>query len=73
MTYGPTRSANASLQEGATDGKYKKVIANRGGFPEQTTPVARQDLNDQWYGIHETQPKMAGDAVVLPTPMSKAV
>lgn len=68
MTYGPTRSANASLHEGLTDGSYKKVIQGRGGFPEHTTQAARRDLNDTWYGVHEVPVKISGDGIDLPTP-----
>lgn len=68
MTYGPVRSANEALHEGLTDGKYKKVIQDRGGWPEGTTYAARRDLDDRWYGIHEVQPKMSADGIDLPTP-----
>lgn len=67
MTYGPTRSMNADLHIGATEGSFKKVIRDRGGFPEGTTYEARRPLDDTWYGIHEVQEKMSGDGVVLPT------
>lgn len=66
MTYGPTRSMNADLHIGATEGSFKKVIRNRGGFVEATTTAARQPLNDTWYGIHETPTQMSGDGVVVP-------
>lgn len=56
------RSMNADLQEGATDGKYKKVVNNRGGVVESTTHEARIDLCDTWYGIHE-QPVKTNQSV----------
>ena len=68
MTYGPTRSVNAALHEGLTDGSYKKVIRDRGGFPEGTTQAARRDLDDTWYGIHETPSKVSGDGIDIATP-----
>jgi hypothetical protein len=58
---------NADLHIGATEGSFKKVIRDRGGFVEGTTYEARKPLNDTWYGIHEVAPKMSGDGVVLPT------
>lgn len=66
--YPPSRSMNADLHEGATDGKYKKVVQNRGGLVEGATWAERADLNDHWYGIHEKNPKTTGDGVVAPTP-----
>lgn len=68
MTYGPTRSANAELHEGLTDGAYKKVVRDRGGFPEGTTYQSRRDLADTWYGLHETPVKVSPDGLPLPTP-----
>jgi len=68
MTYGPIRSANAELHEGMTDGKYKKVVRDRGGFVEKATSAARSDLDDRWYGIHEVPVKTTGDTLQLPTP-----
>lgn len=51
------RSMNAELNEGATDGRYKKVVQNRGGFVEGGTYDNRDELDDVWYGIHEVNPK----------------
>lgn len=65
---GYTRSMNADLHEGATDGKYKKVVRDRGGVVEGATWAERADLHDPWYGIHEKQPKISGDGVSAPTP-----
>ncbi|WP_019629624.1 hypothetical protein [Actinomadura atramentaria] len=59
MAYPECRSMNADLWAGATDGRYKKVIRDRGGFPEPLTPVMRQDLYPTWYGIVEA-PKKVG-------------
>ncbi len=67
MVYGPTRSVNAELHMGATDGKYKKVIQNRGGFVDSATYEDRRALDDQWYGIHEVNPKVSPDGVVSAT------
>ena len=68
MTYGNTRSVNADLHEGITDGTFKKVIRDRGGFPENLTHAVRQDLDDTWYGIHELPHKYGGDGIPAPTP-----
>lgn len=51
------RSMNAELNEGATDGRYKKVVQNRGGVVEGSTYGNRTDLDDVWYGIHEESAK----------------
>lgn len=66
--YANTRSMNADLHEGATDGKYKKVVYDRGGVVESLTYRERDPLLDVWYGIHETRDKTAGDGVSAPTP-----
>lgn len=69
MTYGPVRSVNADLHEGLTDGSYKKVIQNRGGFVDKsTTTRTRATLNDRYFGIHEAQMKTSPDGIQLPTP-----
>lgn len=56
MALPPLRSMNGALNEGATDGKYKKVNQNREGA-EYTTQDGRTDLDDVWFGIHETPDK----------------
>lgn len=66
--YAPTRSMNAELNEGATDGKYKKVIRARGGAVDPATALDRADLDDAYYGIHEIQPKVRPDGKVVATP-----
>lgn len=68
MVYPLSRSMNADLHEGMTDGKYKKVVYDRGGIVETETWKSRADLLSAWYGIHEKQPKVAPDNVVAPTP-----
>lgn len=68
MATAPSRSANAELSEGMTDGKYKKVVTDRGGLVEHTTYLERQDLHDVWYGIHEEPDKVLPDALLQHTP-----
>jgi hypothetical protein len=59
MAQAPMRSMNAELDSGLTDGKYKKVVRNRGGFVDADTQDSRQDLHDIYYGIHEAEVKQA--------------
>jgi len=54
MAYPATRSCNRELEAGATDGKYRKVINDRGGDVERTFVANREDLVNGFYGIHET-------------------
>ena len=68
MAYAPHRSMNAALSEGMTDGKYKKVVRDRGGFVDVATEDSRRDLDDIWFGIHEKQVKMAPDNLLHATP-----
>ncbi len=69
MSYAPHRSMNGDLNEGATDGKYKKVITDRGGFPEPLTYADRKDLDPAHYGalVEETN-KVRGDGKIVHTP-----
>lgn len=68
MVYANSRSMNAELNEGSTDGKYKKVINNRGGSVEHTTQFDRDDLNDIYFGIHEASVKVRPDSKTVGTP-----
>lgn len=68
MAYPPTRSMNTDLHAGMTDGKYKKVGQNRGGFREDTTYADRRDLSDVWYGIHEAATVELPDGRVMAMP-----
>lgn len=55
MAYPSTRSVNDELEAGATDGKYRKVIADRGGVVEHSFETDRECLNGSgYYGIHES-------------------
>ncbi len=65
--YAPPRSMNNALSEGATDGKYKKIIQNRDNA-EDTTFENRADLNDNWYGVHEKKVKVTPDGLLHATP-----
>lgn len=59
MAYAPMRSMNAELDSGLTDGKYKKVVRDRGGFVDAATYQSRRDLHDLYFGIHEAEIKQA--------------
>lgn len=68
MAYPKTRSANAELHEGMTDGTYRKVVMDRGGVVESLTYEARKDLSDAWSGIHEKADKVLPDGRMCRTP-----
>lgn len=73
MAYAPHRSMNADLSEGMTDGKYKKVVTDRGGFVEPTTYEDRKDLFPFLYGgIYEETNKVRPDAKIVSTPNTVA-
>jgi hypothetical protein len=62
MAYPTPRSMNANLEEGMSDGKYKKVVMNRGGVCESARLYDdRKDLADVWHGIHECPVKVFPD------------
>lgn len=68
MVYPISRSMNAEMNEGSSDGKYKKVVRDRGGVIAPGTYESREDLNDQYYGIHEKTVKVAPDGLLHTTP-----
>lgn len=51
---GTARSRTAELNEGQTDGKYKKAVVNRGGFPETETAKNRVTLSPRNYDLEDT-------------------
>lgn len=63
-----TRSMNADLAEGCSDGAYKKVNPNRGGVVERTTADNRLMLSDVNFGVHEAREKPLGDGTTHATP-----
>lgn len=67
MAYPLSRSMNADLAEGMTDGSHKKVVSNR-ALAESTTYRQRASLYDVWYGIHEELNKPLPDGRVRDTP-----
>lgn len=65
MVYPALRSMNKDLEEGMSDGKYKKICPNRGGVTEDRLLYAeRADLYDVYYGIHETPDKRLPDGTL---------
>lgn len=68
MVYALSRSMNSELSEGMTDGKYKKVVRDRGGVVDAGTLTERADLDDRYFGIHEKQVKVAPDGLLHATP-----
>lgn len=61
MAYAPERSRNGNLADGMTDGSYKKLNPDRGGFVESTTQDARAILNPTTYAYQETPYKEQPD------------
>lgn len=68
MAENSSRSQNAELAEGMSDGKYKKVVTDRGGVVDAATWQERSQLDDVWHGIHEARTKVLGDGTVHTTP-----
>lgn len=68
MAYPRLRSMNSELNEGSTEGKYKRVINNRGGEVDELTVDNRKTLSDVWYGVHETDQKRRPDGKLVTTP-----
>lgn len=64
MSHAPERSRNGSLKNGMTDGSYKKLAPDRGGFVETTTQEAREALNPMTYGYQELPFKEQPDGTV---------
>lgn len=63
-----SRSMNADLAEGGTDGVYKKVETDRGGVVGTETWEARRDLSPSRFDIAEARVKVLGDGSVHVTP-----
>jgi hypothetical protein len=69
MAYPQCRSMNRDLEEGMTDGRYKKVVMDRGGRPEgQLLHDCREQLDSINYGINELAEKRFGDGTSGQTP-----
>lgn len=78
MAYPRLRSMNAELDAGATDGRWKKGVRDRGGEVDPLTMHMRDELVPSFYDIREKGPvkdvPTRGDRVVpyyteVPTPM----
>ncbi|MFH9731920.1 hypothetical protein [Streptomyces sp. NPDC017260] len=68
MSYAPSRSLTGELNQGLIDQTYKTVNRDRGGAIDPATQRARADLNDVWFGIHETPVKQRPDGSAVRTP-----
>lgn len=68
MAVNASQSQNAELAEGMSDGKYKKIVADRGGSVDPATWEDRRDLSDAHFGIHEAKVKALGDGSLHVTP-----
>ncbi|MGW3860254.1 hypothetical protein ACWEDZ_02050 [Streptomyces sp. NPDC005047] len=68
MSYATPRSMTGDLNDGLTDGTYKKVSTDRGGGVDPATYGVRQDLNDLWYGVHEAAVKRRPEGLAVRTP-----
>lgn len=68
MATAPQRSCNSELEEGMTDGTFKKVVMNRGGTIDPLTGAVRNQFDDIWHGITECNPKIGPDGLTVNTP-----
>lgn len=68
MATNESRSLNAELAEGATDGKYKKITVDRGGSVSPETWESRRDLSQRDFGMQEAKDKVLPDGTVHVTP-----
>lgn len=67
-----SRSVNRELDEGMTDGTYKKVVQNRGGLVEEGFWLARKQLSTKGYGIVESPTKVLANGDEISTPYTVA-
>lgn len=68
MSYANSRPLGGEMNEGLTDGGYKKISRDRGGSVDPATYAARSDLSDVWHGIHEANSKQRPDGQTVRTP-----
>lgn len=66
MAYATTRSANLELNKGATEGSYRTIAPNRGGFVESINGLAKTELSPEHYGPASVEEKVkrAGDGLM---------
>jgi hypothetical protein len=58
MAYAPNRSANLELNKGATEGSYRTIAPNRGGFVESLNGLAKTELAPEHYGPVSVEEKV---------------
>ena len=68
MAVNNSRTLNGDLAEGMSDGKYKKVVTDRGGVVDAATYLDRSQLDDLYHGIHEATTKVLPDGTTHTTP-----
>ncbi|MEV7902212.1 hypothetical protein [Streptomyces anulatus] len=68
MSYATNRPLTGEVNEGLTDGRYKKINRDRGGSVDPATYAARSDLSDRLYGLHEANTKERPDGLTVRTP-----
>lgn len=61
MVYPQSRSCNADLHAGMTDGTYKAYAINRGGVVEDTTVAVRRVMSGLWHGFSDLQSRILPD------------
>lgn len=72
MTVNTSRSQNAELFEGMTDGTYKKLITDRGGFIDPLNPREKSLIAPQVYGlVGEVKQKILPDGRTKHTPNTR--
>jgi len=65
MAVNESRSQNRELDEGMTDGKYKKLATNeRGGVIDPATAANRAHLFGEFFGAAEAPRKVKPDGTV---------
>lgn len=72
MTVRVSGSQNASLNEGATDGTYKKFINDRGGFIDPVNVAEKRLIAPEVYGsVGEVTAKIRPDGRIVHTPNTR--
>lgn len=69
MAVNNSRSQNAELAEGMSDGAYKKIVTDRSRtYNDDSTWAVRKDLSPIHFGFRESKSKALGDGTVHVTP-----
>ncbi len=68
MAVNTSQSQNACLAEGMSDGKYKKIVQDRGGVIDPVNPAEKADLSTGLYVVQEAPSKLLPDGTRHTTP-----